>query len=70
MANFLGYPGYNPFKDRPGPNLQVSAAELCGFEPMNGFSLVRDNLGLPNKPDGHDAHRDDASSNNESLLCF
>jgi len=49
---------------------RISAAEFCGFEPANSFPLVGDNFGLPDKPYGHDAHRDDAGSNNKSLLCL
>jgi hypothetical protein len=48
-------------------NGQGLAAELRGFKPLDRFTLVRDDFGLPDKSDGHDAHRYDAYSDNKGL---
>src|ERR1700731_78071 len=50
--------------------LSISAAELHGFKPANCFSLTRDYFSLPHKSDSHDAHGEDANSDDETLLCF
>jgi hypothetical protein len=47
---------------------RASTAELRGLQPVNGFPLIGDNLGLPNKSDSHDAHGDDTNGNNKTLL--
>src|ERR1700731_2631893 len=50
--------------------LVASTAEFYGFEPTNGFALMRDDFSLPNKSYRHHAHHDDGSSNDNALLCF
>lgn len=42
------------------------AAELELFEPLDGFALARDDLRLPDKRNGHEAHGDDAKHKDES----
>jgi hypothetical protein len=42
------------------------APELELFEPLKGFALVGDDLGLPDERDRHEAHGDDAKNKNES----
>jgi hypothetical protein len=42
------------------------AAEFELLEPLDGFALVRDDLGLPNEGDGHEAHGDDTKDKNKA----
>src|SRR5580704_16335326 len=41
-------------------------AELELFEPLDSFALVGDNLRLPDKGDGHEAHGDNTNNENQS----
>jgi hypothetical protein len=46
-----------------------SASELR-LEHIDYRMLLGDDLGLPNQRDGHQAHGEDAQSENQSHLCF
>jgi len=42
------------------------ASKLHLFQPLDGFALVGDNLRLPDKRDGHEAHGDDTQNEDEA----
>lgn len=48
----------------------ASTTELRSLQPVNGFALTRDNFGLPDKPDSHNAHRDNANCDHERFLSL
>ena|ERR1700674_826617 len=43
-------------------------AELEPFEPLDGFALVGNDLGLPDQSDGHETHGNNAKHENETDL--
>lgn len=45
-------------------------AELKSFEPPDGIALIRNNLSLPEKSDGHQAHGDYANGEHDSHAGF
>jgi len=56
--------------EKASEQARESAAELQRFEPSNGVALIRDDLGLPNQTEGHQAHEEHADSEGEVCVSF